>query len=83
MPKVALGEAGQRIQRQRDFQKTIKMQMAVTDTTQESLGSSWGISQAGAGKRIKKLNICYEDLVQMFRILKFSDEQILKCMKGE
>ena len=56
--------------------------MAATDATQESLGEAWGISQAGAGQRIKKLNICYEDLVQMFKLLNFSDEQILKAMKG-
>lgn len=82
MAKVVLGESGRRIQRQKDFQKTIKVQMAATDATQESLGVAWGVSQVWAGKRIKKLNICYEDLVKMFKVLEFSDEQILKVMKG-
>ena len=82
MAKAVLGEAGRRVQRQKDFQKTIRVQMTATDVTQESLGDAWGISQVGAGQRIKKLNISYEDLVQMFKLLEFSDEQILKVMKG-
>ena len=82
MARVSLGETGRRVQRQKDFQKTIKIQMAATDVTQESLGYAWGISQVGAGQRIKKLSIPYEDLVQMFKLLEFSDEQILKAMKG-
>ena len=82
MPKIILGDTGRDIQRQKDFRKTIAVQMTATDNTQESLGDVWGISQAGAGKRIRSLNICYEDLVRMFKTLNFSDEQILRAMKG-
>lgn len=82
MPKAVLGEVGQRIQRQNDFRKAIKAQMTASDMTQEALGMIWGISQPAAGKKIKKLQIGYEDLVKMFAALEFSDEQILKAMKG-
>ena len=82
MAKAVLGEAGRRVERKKDLQKTIRVKMTATDVTEESLGDAWGISQVGAGQRIKKLNISYEDLVQMFKLLEFSDEQILKVMKG-
>lgn len=82
MPQIILGDSGKTLKRQNDFRKAIKAQMATSDMTQEALGTIWGISQPAVGKKIKRLQIGYEDLVKMFAALEFTDEQILKAMKG-
>lgn len=82
MPQIILGDSGKTLKRQNDFRKAIKAQMTASDMTQEALGMIWGISQPAAGKKIKRLQIGYEDLVKMFAALEFTDEQILKAMKG-
>lgn len=81
MPKAVLGETGRRLQRRNTLQKNIRAKMAGEDFTQTQLGKELGISQVAAGQKIKKLQFNYEDLVNIFAVLKFSDAEILEAMK--
>ncbi len=81
MPKAVLGEAGRRIQRRNALQKNIRAKMAGEEYTQSQLGKELGISQVAASQKIKKLQFSYEDLVNIFAVLKFSDAEILEVMK--
>ena len=81
MAKIILGDAGRRMQRRDALQKNIKAKMAGEDFTQTQLGKEWGISQVAAGRKIKKLQFGYEELVYIFSKLNFSDAEILEAMK--
>ena len=81
MAKIALGEAGRRLQRRNTLQKNIKAKMSGEDFTQTQLGKELGISQVAAGQKIRKLQFSYEDLVKIFAMLNFSDAEILEVMK--
>lgn len=81
MPKAVLGDAGRRLQRRNTLQKNIKAKMAGEDFTQAQLGKELGISQVATSKKIQKLQFSYEDLVNIFAVLNFSDAEILEVMK--
>ena len=81
MPKAVLGETGRRLQRRNTLQKNIRAKMAGEEYTQTQLGKELGISQVAESQKIKKLQFSYEDLVNIFAVLKFSDAEILEVMK--
>lgn len=50
--------------------------------TQDDLGKDFGISQVAVSKKLKNCNFDYLQLVHIFQKLDFTDEEILKCMRG-
>ncbi len=81
MPKAVLGETGRRLQRRNTLQKNIRAKMAGEEYTQSQLGKELGISQPAMRQKINKVQFGYEDLVNLFAVLKFSDAEILEAMK--
>lgn len=50
--------------------------------TQKELGEAFGIGQRAVSTKLDKMNFKYSELVKIFRKLEFTDEEILKCMRG-
>ena len=69
MPPVYLGTNGDKEKRRKKFRESIKGKMGEKDTryNQCTLGAEFDITQ---------------ELVKIFKLLKFSDDEILKTMKG-
>lgn len=84
MPAVYLGTDGDKEKRRKKFRESINGKMDEKDTyyNQRTLGAEFDITQPAMGKKISKLRFSYEELVTLFKLLKFSDEEILKAMKG-
>ena len=84
MPPVYLGTNGDKEKRRKKFRESIQGKMGEKDTryNQCTLGAEFDITQPAMGKKIEKLQFSYEELVKIFKLLKFSDDEILKAMKG-
>lgn len=52
------------------------------NVTQKQLGEEFGIGQRAVSTKLEKMNFKYSELVTIFKKLEFTDEEILKCMRG-
>lgn len=50
--------------------------------TQKDLGKKLGITQQACGKKIKRCQFTLDDLMTVFAVLEFRDDEILYYMKG-
>ena len=50
--------------------------------TQKEMGEEFGVGQRAVSAKLETMNFKYSELVKVFRMLDFSDEEILKCMRG-
>lgn len=52
------------------------------NVTQKELGEEFGIGQRAVSTKLGNMSFKYSELVKIFRKLEFTDEEILKCMRG-
>lgn len=50
--------------------------------TQKELGEEFGIGQRAVSTKLGNMSFKYSELVTIFKKLNFTDEEILKCMRG-
>lgn len=50
--------------------------------TQADLSKEFGLTQQGMGYKIRRANFTYPELLKLFSLLDFSDDEILKYMKA-
>lgn len=50
--------------------------------TQKELGEEFGVGQRAVSTKLGNMSFKYSELVKIFRKLEFTDEEILKCMRG-
>lgn len=50
--------------------------------TQKELGEAFGIGQRAVSTKLGNMSFKYSELVTIFKKLNFTDEEILKCMRG-
>lgn len=50
--------------------------------TQETLGNEFGVTQQGMGYKIRNLKFSTEELMKLFALLDFSNDEIAKYMGG-
>ncbi len=50
--------------------------------TQKEMGEEFGVGQRAVSAKLESMNFKYSELVKVFKMLDFSDEEILKCMRG-
>lgn len=82
MPAVHLGTKAKQEASKTMLRKMITRKMA-GEYNQTTLGAEFGISQPAMGKKIEKDNFTHIELIKLFKLLRFTDEEILKVMKGE
>lgn len=70
-------------ERRDEFSRMIAQKMFELKISQRMIGEEWGITQAGAGVRIRGLILDYEALVTLFDYLEFTDEEILRAMRHD
>lgn len=66
----------------RDFSEAIVTRMKREKVTQKMLGKELGVCQQAAGVKIRQMTMSYDDLVTLFHVVDFSDEEIVKFMRG-
>ncbi len=52
------------------------------NVTQKQLGEEFGIGQRAVSTKLVNMSFKYSELVTIFKKLNFTDEEILKCMRG-
>lgn len=52
------------------------------NVTQKELGEAFGIGQRAVSTKLGNMSFKYSELVTIFKKLNFTDEEILKCMRG-
>lgn len=52
------------------------------NVTQKELGEEFGIGQRAVSTKLGNMSFKYSELVTIFKKLNFTDEEILKCMRG-
>lgn len=50
--------------------------------TQKELGEAFGVGQRAVSTKLGNMSFKYSELVTIFRKLEFTDDEILKCMRG-
>ena len=50
--------------------------------TQKELGEAFGVGQRAVSTKLVNMSFKYSELVTIFKKLNFTDEEILKCMRG-
>lgn len=55
--------------------------MKTNGITQAALANKLGITQTGMSAKLKRQNFRYEELIDIFETLGFTDQQILAVMK--
>lgn len=64
----------------KDFEKAVKKKMAM-EFTQAELGEKFGgISQSGMGYKIRNGKFDLVEMVRLFNVLEFSNEEVLKVL---
>lgn len=63
----------------KDFSNTVKRKM-FQNCTQDDLAKKFGITRQGVCSRINKGTFSFLDLIKLFNILEFTDEEILTVM---
>lgn len=89
MPRVYLSQAERdkarekaRDERRRQkLDEMIRGKMQVKGITQADLGEKLEITQQAVGKKIRVRTYKYTDLMVIFRVLEFTDEEILEVMR--
>lgn len=81
MPPVYLGTKAKQEAFDNEVKQMIKGKMS-GEYNQTTLGAEFGVSQPAMGKKIDKLQFSFKDMAKLFKVLNFSDEEILKVMKG-
>ena len=66
----------------RDFSEAIATRMKRAKITQKMLGKALGVSQQAAGVKVREMTMSYDDLVTLFNVVDFSDEELLRFMRG-
>lgn len=52
------------------------------NVTQKELGEEFGLGQRAVSTKLGNMSFKYSELVTIFKKLNFTDEEILKCMRG-
>lgn len=65
----------------RDAENMIRNKMR-GNITQKELGKEFSVGPRAVSTKLSKMNFKYSELVTIFRKLEFTDEEILKCMRG-
>lgn len=79
MPRVALKKTDYLLS---DFSRRINDRMRWEGITQEMIGKELGISQQAAGRRIRQGNFNTVQLMKLFKLLKFPQEEIVQYLGG-
>lgn len=74
-------EADRRMRRRDNFRKLMKEKMA-TRYTQVQLGKKMGLGQSAISAGIKNCSFDFDDLGKIFELLEFTEEDIIKVMRG-
>lgn len=74
-------EADRRMRRRDNFRKLMKEKMA-TRYTQGQLGKKMGLGQSAISAGIKNCSFNFDDLGKIFELLEFTEEDIIKVMRG-
>lgn len=78
MAKIILGRENQK---KKSFEYWLAGAMKIKKIRQADMGKALGISQVGFGKKMKKSNFSYEEMLIIFDVLDATDEEIVSFMR--